>query len=815
MNVDATNKEINRYFKLRTKTELINADIRFLKRCKQLKIFPNFIHRYFRDRTNDPVLKKVISQAKFRILHLEINNHYAKLERTKRELYALQLLLMKKSHKLFWERIYERSVQIVSYKSRQKRMTHINKLKRLELYQKRERKEYKQTKLEKNFVINRSSQVLSPDQVILLNKGLKYRPKPIEAPINEVIVAVESSIKGMEPEEKANLRGLVKKCLDRDDKPTKSKKDEWKTVKELKASDCVFLEPDKGKGVVVMDRIKYEEAAKEHLASTNYVAVNTKSRFPVDILQKKVKLELKKLKDEGLLSGFEVRNLSVANPVIPSFYCMPKTHKEGNKIRPVVSNINSPVSKICDFLINKFRSLHKPFSMSVKNSFEAADILMKETLTNEEFIVSFDVESLYPSVPVEDAFILYSEWIEQQDISDVDAKLLIRLMRIVLDQRWLEYQGKIYSQKEGLFIGNALSPILAEIFMGSIEKSIEDKSWFPRFWIRYVDDILAVVNRQSEEKILSELNILHANIKFTMEKEIEGKIPFLDLELSRQGHGISFNIYRKPTDAPLCIPRDSHHSWPHKMAAFESALYRMWRVPISNKNRSDELRYICDMALLNGYEEEMVHRLNRKHKLRHERQEFTKLRPITRCDKQQNKIQGKAKGNRNVIMPFHSSISTNIEKVMRTQGFNVCFQNRSNLKDLIGQVKKRKPIEEKSGIYNIQCDGCAGNYVGQTKRRIETRVKEHERALKNKQEEKSAIAAHCIEEGHQLKDYKLLKEVRNSYQLDAWESLYIAKGQNLVNTGEQPIRSKLFELATDKMQAHSRESKNFSVTIES
>ena len=85
-------------------------------------------------------------------------------------------------------------------------------------------------------------------------------------------------------------------------------------------------------------------------------------------------------------------------------------------------------------------------------------------------------------------------------------------------------------------------------------------------------------------------------------------------------------------------------------------------------------------------------------------------------------------------------------------GLNVCYQNRNNLKDLIGQVKKKKPFEEKSGVHNIQCGGCVGNYVGQTRRRIETRVKEHERALRLKQEDKSAIATHCFEEGHQLKE---------------------------------------------------------------
>ena len=813
MYVDATNKEINRYLKVRTKFDLINADIRFLKRCKQLKVFPNFIQNFFRDRTKDPVLKKVIFQAKMRILHVEINNHYAKLERTKMELYSLQLLLMRKSHQLTWDSIYAKGLQIVSYKSRQKRFIHTNKLKQLEVQQKRERKEQQQNIVTKNFVINKSTKNFNTEQLDLLNKGLKYSPKPIEAPLNDVIIAVESSIKGMEPEEKANLRCVIKKCLERDMKKSRSNKEEWRVIKELKASDCVFLEPDKGKGVVIMDKISYDEAASEHLASSNYIPVNTKSQFPVDVIQRKVKAELKKLKDEGLLSGFEVRNLSVSNPVVPSFYCMPKTHKEGNKIRPVVSNINSPVSKICDFLIDKFKRLNKPFSKSVKNSFEATDILAKENITNDELLVSFDVESLYPSVPVEEAYVLYSEWIEQQDISDVDAKLLIRLMRIVLDQRWLEYQGKIYKQKEGLFIGNALSPILAEIFMGSLEKSIKEKSWFPRVWLRYVDDVIAVVDKDSEDAILSQLNSINDSIKFTMEKEIDRKIAFLDLLLSRDGQRILFDIYRKPTDAPLCIPKDSHHSWQHKMAAFESALYRMWRLPIGDTNRKKELQYIYNMALVNGYDEEFVHRLNKKHRMRHEREGYTKLKPLTKDDKQVNAPNRNGKSKKNVVVPFHWNIGMNIDRVLKSHGLNVVFQNKNNLKDLIGHVKRKKPFEVKSGIYNIQCDGCSGNYVGQTKRRIETRIKEHERALKNKQVEKSAIAAHCIEEGHSLKAYKLLKEVRNNYQLDAWESLYIEKGQDLVNTGEQPIRSSLFELATVKMQAHIRESKSFSVTI--
>ena len=96
--------------------------------------------------------------------------------------------------------------------------------------------------------------------------------------------------------------------------------------------------------------------------------------------------------------------------------------------------------------------------------------------------------------------------------------------------------------------------------------------------------------------------------------------------------------------------------------------------------------------------------------------------------------------------------------------------------------------------YNIQCANCEGNYIGQTKKRIETRFKEHEGALRKKEKKNSAIAAHCLDEKHKLGGYELLKEVKKRNQLDAWESYFIANGKNLVNTGEPPIRSRLFTL---------------------
>jgi hypothetical protein len=108
----------------------------------------------------------------------------------------------------------------------------------------------------------------------------------------------------------------------------------------------VYLEPHKGKGVVVLDKISYDEAIREHLRGPVYERVKTNREFPVDTLQEKVKNGLKGLVAEGLMSRREILSLVLPNPVILSFSCLPKTHKPGNKIRPVVSNVNTPTSKL-------------------------------------------------------------------------------------------------------------------------------------------------------------------------------------------------------------------------------------------------------------------------------------------------------------------------------------------------------------------------------------------------------------------------------------------------------------------------------------
>jgi hypothetical protein len=104
---------------------------------------------------------------------------------------------------------------------------------------------------------------------------------------------------------------------------------------------------------------------------------------------------------------------------------------------------------------------------------------------------------------------------------------------------------------------------------------------------------------------------------------------------------------------------------------------------------------------------------------------------------------------------------------------------------------------EKSGIYRINCKKCRAFYIGQSKRRVGKRTKDHHGYIKASLLGKSGIADHCLMEGHQIGETLLIREITKPHKLDAAESALITIHQhdvNCVNTSAPPIQSPLFKL---------------------
>ena len=73
-----------------------------------------------------------------------------------------------------------------------------------------------------------------------------------------------------------------------------------------------------------------------------------------------------------------------------------------------------------------------------------------------------------------------------------------------------QLNGTLYEQVEGVAMGSPLGPLLANMFMCSIEEKLEEKNELPSFYKRYVDDTLTIMPDLNEANIfLDMLNSCH------------------------------------------------------------------------------------------------------------------------------------------------------------------------------------------------------------------------------------------------------------------------------------------------------------------
>ena len=109
-----------------------------------------------------------------------------------------------------------------------------------------------------------------------------------------------------------------------------------------------------------------------------------------------------------------------------------------------------------------------------------------------------------------------------------------------------------YTQKDGLAMGSAPAPHLANGWLSQYEETIKGES---KIYFRYMDNILKEEKREKIDQKLDEINSLHTNLKFTIEREKDGELPVLDMKILHDhttGH-LESTWYSKPTDTGLIM----------------------------------------------------------------------------------------------------------------------------------------------------------------------------------------------------------------------------------------------------------------------
>ena len=97
-------------------------------------------------------------------------------------------------------------------------------------------------------------------------------------------------------------------------------------------------------------------------------------------------------------------------------------------------------------------------------------------------MVSFDVVSLFTSIPVDLAKDIVRRKLKESDIwqahTDLTSSQILGLLAIVLDNSYFKFDGDHYHQISGCAMGSPVSAVIAELVMQKIESSIGNMTYY-------------------------------------------------------------------------------------------------------------------------------------------------------------------------------------------------------------------------------------------------------------------------------------------------------------------------------------------------
>ena len=220
-------------------------------------------------------------------------------------------------------------------------------------------------------------------------------------------------------------------------------------------------------------------------------------------------------------------------------YGSPKMHKFSSsdsfpKLHPIASSIGTFNYNLARFLSDLCSPL-VPNDYSCKDTFTFVSKIKNANLS-KKFLVSYNVTSLFTSVPLQETIAIAINVIFNLNPNlNITKKELKKLFLFATSQTHFIFNGKFYNQIDGVAIGSPSAPVLANIFMGFYQSKWLNEYNLNKlkFYLRYADDIVAAFDK--EQDLLNFLNFLNKrqpNIKFTIEKQINHSIAFLDVFIS-------------------------------------------------------------------------------------------------------------------------------------------------------------------------------------------------------------------------------------------------------------------------------------------
>ena len=172
---------------------------------------------------------------------------------------------------------------------------------------------------------------------------------------------------------------------------------------------------------------------------------------------------------------------------------------------------------------------------------------------------------------------------------------------------------------------------------------------------------------------LSHLNSHRDSFKFSMEVEMNGCLPFLDVTIHKEGNKLYTSIYRKPTRTDRYLNYNSYHH-PKIKSGIVKCLAHRARTICSHDHLQYELNHLKNVFISNKYPETMVSRLLSKHLIKNNNKKDddrdTKPPPL-------------------LVTPYVKGLSEKIERRCKSMNIRTAFSSKRTLRHELVGVKER------------------------------------------------------------------------------------------------------------------------------
>ena len=161
--------------------------------------------------------------------------------------------------------------------------------------------------------------------------------------------------------------------------------------------------------------------------------------------------------------------------------------------------------------------------------------------------------------------------------------------------------GFFYDQTDGIAMGSPLAPVLANLFMGHHEKIWLENHQGPEviFHRRYVDDTSCLFNNKHGALLFFEyINSQYRNSKFTMEKEENHQLPFLDVLIDDgQSEFPVTSVFRKKTYTGLLTNFFSFTPSSYKLGLIRPLVDRAFKINNTWKGFNKEINQLTSILM--------------------------------------------------------------------------------------------------------------------------------------------------------------------------------------------------------------------------